>query len=63
MKETLFTKFIGIEINELLQFVKDNLLGTVESPFYPEDSNCNFPSLSDINLSRNSLFLLEKKCN
>lgn len=63
MKETLFTKFIGIEIDELLQFVKDNLLGTVESPFYPEDSNCNFPSLSDINLSRNSLFLLEKKCN
>lgn len=63
MNETLFTKFIGIEINELLQFVKDNLLGTVESPFYPEDSNCNFPSLSDINLSRNSLFLLEKKCN
>ena len=63
MKETLFTKFIGIEIDELLQFVKDNLLGTIESAFYPEDSNCNFPSLSDINLSRNSLFLLEKNCN
>ena len=63
MKETLFTKFIGTEIDELLQFVKDNLLGTVESTFYPEDSICNFPPLSDINLSRNSLFLLEKKCN
>lgn len=63
MKETLFTKFIGTEIDEILQFVKDNLLGTVESAFYPEDSNCNFLSLSDINLSRNSLFLLEKKCN